>query len=417
MVTIVRGFELYSPLQFYQQLNRPDLVEEALKGDPAGKYADAASKLNLETILKSGPAPEIELLQKKTERTGGTVKLAIRLKDAGGGIGGKLLWRVNGSTQGKLVIPDLQGKPTIGRTAAVTQALKVDPSKSNIIEVTAFNGAELLASPPYKIIVDPFGVTLNERPKLFVLAIGVENYAMRDYQLHYPVKDAQDIAEAMKSAGKTLFSSVNVITLANAEATKNGIDTAVNTLATRAGPNDVMVLFLAGHGRSIAGRYYFLPQDLDFAKGQTIAKDGLSQDAWQQWLARIAAQKSLLILDTCESAAAASLVQGRGDRERQAAMEQLQYATGDNLIAAAKDVAYEGYKGHGVLTYAILEAFEKPKSGRGNQRIDVDGLAHHVSEKVPEISRLISGVAQEPILQADGNQFPPRSEDADSGLK
>jgi len=76
------------------------------------------------------------------------------------------------------------------------------------------------------------------------------------------------------------------------------------------------------------------------------------------WLAQITASKKVLILDTCESAAAAGLVRGR-ERERQTAMDQLQHATGDNLIAAARQAAYEGYRGHGVLTYTILEALTK----------------------------------------------------------
>ena len=40
-------------MQFYDHLYRHDLVEQLLKGDPEGKYADAASKLNLEKILDS----------------------------------------------------------------------------------------------------------------------------------------------------------------------------------------------------------------------------------------------------------------------------------------------------------------------------------------------------------------------------
>ena len=33
-------------------------------------------------------------------------------------------------------------------------------------------------------------------------------------------------------------------------------------------------------------------------------------------------------------------------------------ATGRNVISAARDAAYEGYQGHGVLTYALLEALD-----------------------------------------------------------
>jgi hypothetical protein len=97
---------VYSIAHFYEHLYRPDLVEQLLMGDPEGKYADAASKLNLQTILDSGPAPQIEEIPgRKTERAGDTIKVTLRLVDTGGGIGEKVVWRVNGVTQGEVSAP------------------------------------------------------------------------------------------------------------------------------------------------------------------------------------------------------------------------------------------------------------------------------------------------------------------------
>jgi hypothetical protein len=329
----------------------------------------------------------------------------VRITDTGGGIGSKVVWRVNGKTQGDLTTADLQGRPNPGRTVVMTQGLKVDAGQSNTVEITAYNGADLLASLPLKMTVDPFGVTTQRRPRLHVLAIGVEKYAMKEYGLHYAVKDAKDFGDALKTVGSRLFSEVKVTPLYDTEVTKRGIETAINRLAGDVRPTDVFVLFLGGHGRSIAGKYYFLQQDLDFSKGQSIELDGVSQDLWQTWLAKIPAQKTLLVFDTCESAAAAGLVRG-GEREHQTAMEQLQNATGNNLIAAARQAALEGYKGHGVLTYTILSAFQKPQAGTTNDRIDVDGLALYVGKQVPEITKSLYGVAQEPIRKLSGSNFP-----------
>lgn len=405
LVGVVRGLVPYSVSQFRDHLYRPDLVEELLKGDREGKYADAASKLNLQTILDSGPAPQIELLEKRTEQSGDTVRLSVRITDSGGGIGGKVVWRVNGKTQGDLTTANLRGPPNPGRPVVMTQGLKVDAGQSNTVEVTAYNGADLLASLPLKMTVDPFGVTTQERPRLHVLAIGVEKYAMKEFELLYAVKDAKDFGDALRIVGSSLFSEVKVTPLYDAEVTKRGIETAINKLANEVRPTDVFVLFLGGHGRSIAGKYYFLQQDLDFSKGQSIERDGISQDLWQAWLAKIPAQKTLLVFDTCESAAASGLVRG-GERERQTAMEQLQNATGNNLIAAARQAALEGYRGHGVLTYTILSAFHKPQAGASDDRVDVDGLALYVGQQVPEITKSLYGVAQEPIRKLAGSNFP-----------
>ena len=138
-------------MQFYDHLHRPDLVEELLKGDPEGKYKDAARRLNLETILDSGPAPRIELLPNRTEKSGETVKLAARLVDEGGGIGPKVIWRVNGKTQGATAPPGLGGPPTVGDYVVMEQTLTVDPSKTNEVEIIAYNGKGLLATPPLQL--------------------------------------------------------------------------------------------------------------------------------------------------------------------------------------------------------------------------------------------------------------------------
>ncbi len=401
------GTAIFDINQFRDHLYRPDLVEELLKGDPEGKYQDAASKLNLGKILDSGPAPQIELLQRKTERAGGTVRLSVRLKDEGGGIGPKLVWRVNGKTQGDVTPKALKrtSQPSLGEALSITQTLVVDPGRKNVIEVTAYNGAGLLATPPFSITVDKFGATTKERPRMHVLGIGVDNYIKKEYQLSYAVKDATSVVRALNIVGSTLFSKVSSTLLTDEQVTADSIEEAFGRIAANAKPTDVFVLFLAGHGKSIEGKYYYYPQTLDFAAGQTVIKDGIGQDQWQAWLAKLPVQKTLLILDTCESSAATGLVRG-ADSVRQTAMAQLQHATGHNLIAAARQAAYEGYKGHGVLTYSLLEALHRSATQKEEQRVKVGHLADHIDERVPQISQSLFGIYQKPTRKLAGNDFP-----------
>jgi hypothetical protein len=409
-LSIVRGLDVSSVQQYFDHLYRPDLVAEALKGDPESRYSEAARQLNIEKILQLGPAPQIELIEQRTERAQDTVRLSIRITDTGGGIGPKVVWRVNGRTQGDLTGPALEGKSSAsaGRTAVLTQGLRIDPGQKNVVEITAYNGAGLLATPPFRITVDAFGATTTERPRMHVLAIGVDAYAMRDYRLRYAAKDAQEFSDALKVVGSNLFAEVRVTRLFAphvALVNKSTIEAAFSRVAQETKPTDLFVLFLGGHGKSINGRYYFYPQDIDFAAGQRVEEHGISQDDWQKWIAKINSNKKLLILDTCESSAAAGLIRG-GERERQTAMDQLQHATGDNLIAAARQAAYEGFRGHGVLTYAILETLTKSKDDGGDDRVDVDALARYVGDRVPDISQSLFGVAQTPIRRLSGQNFP-----------
>jgi uncharacterized caspase-like protein len=273
------------------------------------------------------------------------------------------------------------------------------------VEVTAYNGAGLLATPPLRITVDKFGATASERPRMHVLAIGVDKYRMQDYQLRYAVNDVEEFAKAMKAVGSSLFASVDVVELEDEQVTRESIAAAFDQISAATKPDDVFVLFLGGHGVSVEGRYYYYPQNLNFASGQSY-KDSIGQDLWQAWLAKVPAQKTLLVLDTCESGGAASFIRGASMRET--AMDQLQHATGQNLIAAAgsSEAAVEGYKQHGVLTYALLEALTQKPGDANEEKVKVGMLADYVDERVPAITQSIWGVPQKPVRKLTGNDFP-----------
>ena len=289
---------------------------------------------------------------------------------------------------------------------ALTETFRVDPGQVNIIEITAYNGAGLITTPTFRITVDKFGATTEERPRMYVLAIGVDKYRMKDYELHYAAEDADSFAKAIETVGSDLFANVIPTVLKNEQVTAAAIGKAFEQIGAAAKPSDVFVLFLGGHGKSVEGRYYYYPQSLDFAAGQTY-QDGIGQDQWQEWLAKVPAQKTLLILDTCESGAAGGLIRG-ADSARQTAMDQLEHATGQNLIAAAgsSQSAIEGYKGHGVLTYAVLDALTKKEGTVSEEKVKVSMLANYVDEHVPEITQKVWGVYQKPVLKVSGNDFP-----------
>jgi hypothetical protein len=380
------------------------LFEEAMKGDPEGKHKDEASKLNLEKVLGSGPAPQIEHLKEKDGRAGDTIQLTVRLTDVGGGIGGKVVWRINGQTRA-VSKPHLAQRSATDKAVAITTSLRVDPGQNTVVEITAYNRAELLATTPLRIRIDKFGATTEERPRLHVLAIGVNNYRMVEYQLRYAVTDATAIGEALAKVGGALFGerNVSVTMLTDEQVAAEQIAAAFARIAINAKVNDVFILYLSGHGKSIAGRYYYYPQTLDLNQRQRVEEHGIGQDALQLWISGIPAQKKVLIIDTCESSAAAGLI--RGDAPRRTAMDQLQHATGENLIAAARQAAFEGYQGHGVLTYALLEAMHKTE-GRGDDQIRVSTLARYAERRVPEISYQLTGFDQKPTRKLTGDNFP-----------
>ncbi len=407
---VSREFDIFSVDQFYDTLSRPDLVQEALAGDPLGLLVAAAETLNLDALIDRGNAPDIKLLSPSQLYRAGTNALTARiaLADKGGGVG-RVQWIVNGTTialderdVGSLETP-VAG---VMRTVELTRELPLEPGE-NVLQVVAYNAANQIASESETVSVFWEGATADGRPDLHILAAGVNDYLDHSLQLNYAVPDARSIAAAFEQSGSELFGDVHVTTLFDEAVTQEGLERTFERLSSDVKPADIFVFFLAGHGKTVDGRYYFLPQDFRYRNQDSITSDGIGQDRWQQWFARIQARKSVLMYDTCESGSlTGSRIVERG-LGRLAAMDRLTRAMGRTVLSAATDnaPALEGFRGHGVFTYALLEAMGLGDAS-GNGRIEVTELASHIDARVPAISESAFGYIQFPQMRIVGSNFP-----------
>src|SRR5262249_9641259 len=166
-----RGLDPTTIDQVHQSLFNPDLVREMLAGDPDGEAARATTVINLDKVLDSGPAPSVEIASPSGDGQSATDLVAVtaRITDRGKGIG-RIEWRVNGVTT------SVTNAPTgAGPDYKVKESLALDPGK-NAIEVVAYNERNLLASRPAQATITYNASADAEKPKLHVLAIGINDY-------------------------------------------------------------------------------------------------------------------------------------------------------------------------------------------------------------------------------------------------
>jgi WD40 repeat protein len=403
MLAVVRGLETTTIAQVHQSLFSPDLVREALADDPNGEVKRAAEFINLDKVLDSGPAPLVEITSTPSGGKSETylVTVAARIKDRGKGIG-RIEWRVNGITTGVANAPVGSGPDY-----EVEQTLALDPGQ-NTIEVVAYNARNLLASLPAQTTVTYDAPVDAEKPKLYVLAIGINAYhdegwtppgaTKREYfpALTLAVDDARSIGEAFKEAGSGFYEQVIVRTAFDEEATAAGLERIVQDISAEINPRDTFVLFAAAHGYSNNGRFYLLPQDYQGGPDPAaLSSRAIGQERLQDWIAnRIKAKRAIILLDTCESGAltngyAHSRIDGPAS---EAAVGRLHEATGRPVLtaAAAGENAHEGYRGHGFFTWALIDAlFHGDTNGDG--LIELSELAAHVQNMVPKISPGMKG--------------------------
>ena len=410
MLSVARGLQVFGIDQFYQELYRPDLVREKLAGDPDGKVKAAAAKLDLGKLVDSGRVPTVTIVSHKARDTtpDDFVNVEALVVDQGGGIG-KAEWRINGVTVGVVERP---APAAPGQPVALKQAMALDPGE-NTVELVAYNSANLVASAPARAKITWTGTEPSVPPRLYLLTVGVNDYLDAALRLKYAVPDAKALAAALTEAGRGYYESVVVTSVLDGDATSAKLDQVFIDLAGRVRPRDVFVFFAAGHGKTLDGRYYFVPYDLRYQNERLLARDAIGQDRLQAWFARIPARKAVLMFDTCEAGtltertAVRTAALTRGGLEQKAALGRLIQATGRATLTASTGAqeAFEGHGGHGVFTFALLDSLARGDLN-GNGLIELAELIQHVDGLVPAITEKRWGARQFPQMDAYGANFP-----------
>ncbi len=402
-LSIVRGLEVFSIDQFYNRLHRPDLVQQRLAGDPQGKVKAAAAELDLTKALASGSAPSVKIISPKSASTvdSGNVSVEAKVTDQGGGLG-KIEWRVNGTTLG---IDPVSSNKSGMQGITVSRTLALIPG-DNRIEVIAYNAQGVVSSNPAQIVV----TTLQQPsgpPQLHILAVGVNDYWDSKLRLRFAVSDANSVGDGLKRAGQELYEKIDLTTVLDADVTAANLDRLFDEISRRVRPQDVFVFFMSGHGKTVDGRFYFIPQDFRYSGEDSIVKSGVGQDELQRWFARISAQKSVLLFDACESGALiGDRIASRG-MEDKTAIDLMTRAMGRTVLTATTDdrPAAEGYRGHGVFTYTLLAALNDADSN-SDGLIDVLELANFVDRQVPILTYDAWKMRQVPQMKIVGSNFP-----------
>ncbi len=139
-------------------------------------------------------------------------------------------------------------------------------------------------------------------------------------------------------------------------------------------------------------------------EGHALATRAVTQDRLQDWIAnRIKAKRVVILLDTCESGA---LIGGHtaprvGVSRAEAGVGRLHEATGRPVLtaAAAGKVAVEGYKGHGVFSYALLDALTNGDTNQ-NGVLELSELASHVQVLTPKIAQTVTILVRNPSCKS-----------------
>jgi WD40 repeat protein/uncharacterized caspase-like protein len=252
-------------------------------------------------------------------------------------------------------------------------------------------------------------------PNLYAVMVGVSDYKGETMDLDFPAIDATDISNALKGAAGKLLGEEHVFmyNLTTAKEhyllpEKNSIKKVLEEIGAKATANDILFIFLSGHGvMEGEGKKLFYYMTADAADFDAYAVAGISTTELTEWIKpqNIKATKRILILDACHSGQAINdfvklgddklgIPASKGDDKGQQikAIDKLNEKSGLFILtASASDkLAFESQRhAHGYLAYSLLKTIKEQPD------ILEDGKFLNISRWFNAAGRTVSEVAKE----------------------
>ena len=376
--------------KFRPSLYRPDVIQRLLQEGSLDKALEAADKAR---GTKSEKFDIDSVLPPRVKLTAPTAALLIAEPE--------LEVKAVAESVGKHPVTALQlmfdGRPFLGEKGIVTfqparlgkveASWKIEmPPGAHRLSVVARSAVSTANAEEVEVTYESGvrGHPNTQLPALYLLAIGINTYP-GDWKLNCAANDAVQIERIFKDKSLPVFRDVQTKLLTDQQASRQGILDGLAWLKKQMKPQDVAVIFYAGHGaRGDKGRFFLLPADVDVS---AMEKTGVSGDEVKNRLAELPG-RVLLLLDACHAGAI-------GARGKGALTDELTRALSDDdcgvvVICAAmgrEEAGEERKLGHGYFALALVEGLSgKADVSKRDGRVYLHHLEHYVIDRVQELS-------------------------------
>ncbi|MFC1489552.1 caspase domain-containing protein, partial [Thermodesulfobacteriota bacterium] len=234
---------------------------------------------------------------------------------------------------------------------------------------------------------------IEKHKKMWAVVVGINKYP-NARQLKYAVNDAKIFYNHLVEHNH--IPAENVTLLLNQEATLTKIRSTLGTyLKSKAGKDDMVVIFFAGHGATERDtsspdgdglEKYLLPFDVDL---KDLYATALPMGELSRIFNRIRSERLIFIADACYSGASggrtisttglrANISETFIERIASGKGRVIITASGANEVSAEKDELQ-----HGVFTYFLIEGLKGAADMNKDGLVTVDEAYNYVSEHVP----------------------------------
>lgn len=282
----------------------------------------------------------------------------------------------------------------------------------NKIQVSVMNnkGAESLRETIYMQSIVP-----KRKSRLFIASIGTSDYANDEFDLKYAAKDAKDVVAYFEN--HSVFDTTRSMILTDSAVTRANLN-KVKRFLQMANRNDVVLLFIAGHGvLDDEYNYYFGTHDINFNNPE---EKGVAYSEIEELIDGLQAIKKLLFMDTCHSGeieqeeveedlaleveegtvlfrnvgSGIRTKEGMGIEQTNEVMKELftdlRRGTGATVISSAGGTEFamesDEWK-NGLFTYTLLKGLQsKEADENGDGKIYLSEIRSYVRQEVARLS-------------------------------
>jgi len=219
----------------------------------------------------------------------------------------------------------------------------------------------------------------------------VSRYANPEFNLGLAAKDARDFAKSMERQQGLYYKKVEARVLVDEQATRAAVLQGLRWLQNVSTPEDVAILFVAGHGvADAADVYHFLPHDM---KENQLSQTAVSETQLRSTLASIRG-RALFFVDTCFSGKSV----GKFTRRELTRMANgLASAELGVIVFSGSAPRQESLEdpawGNGAFTKALVEGLAGRADFRREGVVTHKGLDYYVAHEV----RTLTGGRQTPV--------------------
>jgi WD40 repeat protein len=447
-----RASDFVSVGQLYPTWFRPDLVGLSFRDDNAARRHVTREESHagpVGEVLKQGLPPKVTLLETcgvesaeavscdparainaprdkaKEPASVSTPMVMVRYKVEDQGDTGQVVTHLNDAVLNEKV----QVEKTEG-PARIEHAIIPLARGLNVVRLSPISGngaieGDAKASPEIRLMRSVPAAQAQDTPsgggesqgRMFILTVGVSKLSNPAWNLANPANDATALAAVLRQDPGHLFTSIEATVLTDDNATKAHILEALKAISRKATPDDVVVVFLAGHGRTVDGHYFFAPHDVghdpalmanvqaakteetyDAAADAVFRAEGLGQQELLPIIQGMQATRIAFILDTCYSATLAEADSVLRRDVNATITNGIGHASGRFVLSGSFTEAFDsaagadaaaGQEGHGLFTSFLLRALKGDAGSDDEGRIDIYKLATYTREHVANASRQI----------------------------